>query len=93
VYPIVTASQIVGRFASVNIPNTTPALHLKYSPTAVVLTTCLADFNDDQSVDFFDYLDFVAAFSSNNPQADFNLDDAIDFFDYLDFVAAFSAGC
>jgi hypothetical protein len=44
-------------------------------------------------VDFFDYLDFVAAFSTNNPAADFNGDTSIDFFDYLDFVAAFSVGC
>ncbi|MBU6412348.1 MAG: matrixin family metalloprotease [Planctomycetes bacterium] len=54
---------------------------------------CQADFNADTSVDFFDYLDFVAAFSANEPSADFNADTAIDFFDYLDFVAAFSAGC
>ncbi|MBU6413629.1 MAG: FG-GAP repeat protein [Planctomycetes bacterium] len=54
---------------------------------------CLADFNGDTVVDFFDYLDFVAAFSSNDPAADFNADTTIDFFDYLDFVAAFSQGC
>lgn len=54
---------------------------------------CQADFNADTSVDFFDYLDFVAAFSGNDPSADFNADTSIDFFDYLDFVAAFSAGC
>jgi hypothetical protein len=54
---------------------------------------CQADFNGDTSVDFFDYLDFVAAFSSNNPSADFNGDTNIDFFDYLDFVASFSSGC
>jgi hypothetical protein len=54
---------------------------------------CAADFNADTVVDFFDYLDFVAAFSSNDPAADFNADTVIDFFDYLDFVAAFSSGC
>jgi hypothetical protein len=54
---------------------------------------CEADFNADTVVDFFDYLDFVAAFSSNDPVADFNQDGVIDFFDYLDFVAAFSTGC
>jgi hypothetical protein len=55
--------------------------------------SCPADFNADTVVDFFDYLDFVAAFSSNDPTADFNADTVIDFFDYLDFVAAFSTGC
>jgi hypothetical protein len=54
---------------------------------------CKADFNNDLSVDFFDYLDFVDAFSSNDIRADFNGDLSIDFFDYLDFVDAFSIGC
>ncbi|MBU6412689.1 MAG: hypothetical protein KGS45_04390 [Planctomycetes bacterium] len=54
---------------------------------------CAADFNADGTLDFFDYLDFVAAFSSTGAAADFNADTVIDFFDYLDFVAAFSSGC
>ncbi len=54
---------------------------------------CPADFNSDGVADFFDYLDFVAAFSSGDLQADFNNDEVIDFFDYLDFVAAFSVPC
>ena len=54
---------------------------------------CPADFNCDASVDFFDYLDFVDAFSSTAANADFNHDQSIDFFDYLDFVNAFSSGC
>ena len=55
--------------------------------------SCAADFNRDGTPDFFDYLDFVAAFSSLDPSADFNGDQSIDFFDYRDFVQAFSAGC
>ena len=54
---------------------------------------CPSDFNLDGTVDFFDYLDFVAAFAGNEPAADFNHDFSIDFFDYLDFVSAFAAGC
>ena len=54
---------------------------------------CLADFNHDNVVDFFDYLDFVDALSAMDPSADFNGDMVIDFFDYLDFVDAFSTGC
>ncbi|MBU6412948.1 MAG: VCBS repeat-containing protein [Planctomycetes bacterium] len=54
---------------------------------------CTVDVNVDHVVDFFDYLDFVAAFSANSPIADFNHDGTIDFFDYLDFVATFSQGC
>jgi hypothetical protein len=54
---------------------------------------CRADFNRDGTADFFDYLDFVAAFSTGDSTADFNGDGTIDFFDYLDFVQAFDAGC
>ncbi|MDX2147020.1 MAG: GC-type dockerin domain-anchored protein [Planctomycetota bacterium] len=54
---------------------------------------CPADFNADGSVDFFDYLDFVAALDAELPEADFNNDGTIDFFDYLDFASAFGAGC
>ena len=54
---------------------------------------CAGDFNGDGSVDFFDYLDFVDAFSSNACHADFNGDGVIDFFDYLDFVNAFTSSC
>lgn len=58
-----------------------------------ILSFCAADFNGDSSVDFFDYLDFVAAFSSSANSSDINRDGSIDFFDYLDFVSAFSDGC
>ncbi|MDX2148122.1 MAG: hypothetical protein SFZ23_11440 [Planctomycetota bacterium] len=54
---------------------------------------CPADFNHDGQGDFFDYLDFVAAYSADAPDADFNDDGVIDFFDYLDFAAAYDAGC
>ncbi len=54
---------------------------------------CPADYNADTVADFFDYLDFVAAFAAGEPNADFNADTVVDFFDYLDFVASFAAGC
>ncbi|MBU6413892.1 MAG: DNRLRE domain-containing protein [Planctomycetes bacterium] len=62
-------------------------------PRLIVTYVCVADYNQDTVIDFFDYLDFVADFSSNAAGADFNADTVIDFFDYLDFVAAFSSGC
>jgi hypothetical protein len=54
---------------------------------------CPADINQDSQVDFFDYLDFVAAFDAQTTVADFNGDEQVDFFDYLDFAAAFDTGC
>jgi hypothetical protein len=61
--------------------------------TAPSRCPCAADFNHDGGVDFFDYLDFVNAFSTLNQSADFNHDGAIDFFDYLDFVDSFTITC
>jgi hypothetical protein len=52
-----------------------------------------ADINHDFMVDFFDYLDFVDAFSNNSSEADFNNDSFIDFFDYLDFTSSLSTSC
>jgi hypothetical protein len=57
------------------------------------LQPCTADFNRDGIADFFDYLDFVDAFTLELPNADVNKDGTIDFFDYLDFVDAFTLGC
>jgi hypothetical protein len=54
---------------------------------------CGSDFNNDGQVDFFDYLDFAAAFDAEDAAADFNGDGQVDFFDYLDFAAAFDSGC
>jgi outer membrane protein assembly factor BamB len=54
---------------------------------------CQADFNGDNQVDFFDYLDFVAAFDAEDDSADFNGDNQVDFFDYLDFAQEFDTGC
>lgn len=80
-------------------PGVTPADAAGYRTQALnpvvasIPASCAADFNGDGAVDFFDYLDFVAAFSTGAAAADYNRDGAIDFFDYLDFVDAFSTGC
>jgi hypothetical protein len=63
------------------------------SVIGTLVSVCNADFNGDGTLDFFDYLDFVDAFSALAPAADYNGDSVIDFFDYLDFVDAFSMGC
>ena len=58
---------------------------------------CLADFNGDGFLDFFDYDDYVNCFETGTcppgKDADFNGDGFVDFFDYDDFVAAFERGC
>ncbi|XVJ59088.1 MAG: hypothetical protein HEQ23_06680 [Tepidisphaera sp.] len=73
--------------------NRRPRLLVEYTPPP----PCLADFNGDGFVDFFDYSDYVLCFESAEcpagKTADFNGDDFVDFFDYSDYVVAFEAGC
>ncbi|MBU6412257.1 MAG: hypothetical protein KGS45_02180 [Planctomycetes bacterium] len=87
---ITTPREISEQFDTLIAPR---GWHIEYFQNHTDAVFCAADFNSDGIVDFFDYLDFVAAFSSNDTDADFNVDGVIDFFDYLDFVAAFSTGC
>jgi hypothetical protein len=63
------------------------------TPISYSFPNCAADFNCDSTIDFFDYLDFVAAFSAGTAGSDFNQDGIVDFFDYLDFVSAFATPC
>jgi hypothetical protein len=54
---------------------------------------CPPDFNDDNTLNFFDVSAFILAFNSGEARADFNLDGQINFFDVSAFVQAFNAGC
>ncbi|QOJ00508.1 MAG: hypothetical protein HRU70_08400 [Phycisphaeraceae bacterium] len=58
---------------------------------------CLADFNGDDFVDFFDLDAFVECFEGgacpDGKTADFNGDDFIDFFDLDAYIEAFEQGC
>jgi hypothetical protein len=56
-------------------------------------TACIADWNDDGLLDFFDVADFLDDFSAMNPAADLTGDSVFDFFDVAAFLDAFSAGC
>jgi uncharacterized protein (TIGR03790 family) len=58
---------------------------------------CLADFNRDGFVDFFDFDDYVSCFEGTacppGETADFNDDGFVDFFDFDDYSLAFTQGC
>ena len=54
---------------------------------------CVADFNTDGAVDFFDVQAYLAAFSANDPSADLTNDGVFDFFDVQAFLNAFAEGC
>lgn len=65
-------------------------------PVLQVWYRCLADFNEDDFVDFFDYQAFVSCFEGlcePGLDADANQDGFVDFFDYDRFVTVFETGC
>lgn len=94
-YSLVTAiaGTVQGSFASITLPafDTDEKGFITQGSYFLTYTnTTLADFNNDLTVDLFDYLDFVNSFASGSPSADVNGDGVLDFFDYLDFVVVFS---
>lgn len=54
---------------------------------------CVADFNGDGELNFFDVQAFLAAFAAGDLDADLTSEGILDFFDVQAFLAAFSAGC
>lgn len=54
---------------------------------------CVADFNRDGSVDFFDLQAFLSAFASQDPSADLLPDGSLNFFDVQLYLNAFVVGC
>ncbi len=59
----------------------------------LTVNACLADFNGDTQVDFFDVQSFLQAFAAEDPSANIVPDGVFDFFDVQAFLGIFSAGC
>lgn len=55
--------------------------------------SCLADWNSDGSLDFFDVSGFLGDYSALEARADINQDGQISFFDVSAFLFAYNAGC
>jgi hypothetical protein len=55
---------------------------------------CLADFNGDENVNFFDVADFIGAFNAQDASADIAEPfGSFNFFDVSAFIAAYNVGC
>lgn len=55
---------------------------------------CLADFNNDGNVNFFDISTFITAYNAQNPSADIAAPfGTFNFFDIAAFISAYNAGC
>lgn len=67
-------------------------------PNHIILVTeppapCLADFNQDGTINFLDVSAFLTAYSEMDPIADFTGDGQFNFFDVSAFLLMFNAGC
>lgn len=54
---------------------------------------CVADINEDDSLNFLDVSAFLMAFVNQGSSADINDDSSFNFLDVSDFLASFSVGC
>ena len=59
----------------------------------IVGQSCLADYNLDGVVDFFDVSEFLQFFSQEAGNADLNNDGRWDFFDITLFLSDIGSGC
>lgn len=64
-----------------------------HGPANYQALDCVADFATDSTLDFFDVVEFLGAFSAAEPRADINFDGVHDFFDVVAYLGLFSAGC
>ncbi|MEK6703837.1 MAG: zinc-dependent metalloprotease family protein, partial [Planctomycetota bacterium] len=107
-----TFAQSLGSFpntgsAVVSLPSSTATARVKVEGNANIFFAvsrpfllrplCPPDFDNDGTVDFFDYDAFVNCFEGlacpPGMTADFDGDATVDFFDYDAFVIAFEVGC
>ncbi|MFK7882841.1 MAG: GC-type dockerin domain-anchored protein [Phycisphaerales bacterium] len=59
-----------------------------------VPSPCLADWNDDCSVNFFDITNYIADYNAQAPAADISAPfGAFNFFDIAAFINLFNVGC
>lgn len=69
-----------------------------YSETAEVVLhvsapACVADYNGDGVINFFDVSAFLVLFGDEDPAADLNADGMFNFFDVAAFLAFYNEGC
>ncbi len=95
-WDIVSGGSVSGEFASVIVPE--PGIGLVYRviyepDRAFVVLTCVADLTGDNVLDFFDIVQFLNFFSSDDVRSDINGDGDFDFFDIALFLQIFSGDC
>ncbi|MCC5822815.1 MAG: hypothetical protein LAT64_05180 [Phycisphaerales bacterium] len=54
---------------------------------------CVADFNNDGVIDFFDVVEYLDAYNNGEARTDMNCDGLLNFFDLVEFLTYFTSGC
>lgn len=60
---------------------------------ASMIGTCLADYNGDRVLNFFDVSDFIADFLAGDPNADLTGNGVVDFFDITELIDSLEFPC
>ncbi|MDX2146652.1 MAG: hypothetical protein SFZ23_03940 [Planctomycetota bacterium] len=95
-FEILSGLAIEGSFTQVVVNGIDPRLvrlEATSNGVAISVARCLGDFDRNDQVDMFDYMEFVTQWQQGTTIADFNLDGQVDFFDFLDFAQAFEEAC
>ena len=61
--------------------------------TSVTEPVCLADFNDDGTVNVLDVVAFITNWNAQGPGADFDNSGSIDVLDVVEFITTWNNGC
>jgi hypothetical protein len=91
----VAALDHLDRFSWAHFGATVPSDHAYIDNVVVSVPTdeCYPDCNDDDVLDFFDFLCYLNAFDNQDQYADCEDNEIFDFFDFLCYLNEFDAGC
>jgi len=95
-FVIISGGAVSGRFAQIAAPSLPDILvwKVRYEPArAVLVVTCLADFNADTVVDTRDVIAFLNAWTTKDPEADIDGNGSVDTRDVIAFLNLWTAGC
>ncbi len=89
-FRIIEAQTLTGDFDSVNLP-TPPegdkSVYIRGHDFVEILSTNIADFDEDGFLTIFDFLLFGNLWSQNDPRADLDQSTGVGVFDIFDFIA------
>jgi len=86
-------SGTIGQYDAGTLSGGTFELAGGFWPVAMVAPPCVADFNNDGTVNTIDMLAFLNAWTAGDPSADINGDGNVNTLDVIAFLNLWTAGC